>query len=58
MDVLKTIKKVAGVWSNTIFSKYNIGTYFPKMLASGYLEDKNLNFIVMPKYDLDLEKLF
>jgi hypothetical protein len=27
-------------------------------LASGFLEDKNLNFIVMPKYDIDLEKLY
>ncbi len=28
------------------------------MLASGFLEEKNLNFIVMPKYDIDLEKLY
>ena len=31
---------------------------FPKLLANGYLDEKNLNFIVMPKYDLDLERLF
>lgn len=28
------------------------------MLANGYLEDKHLNYIVMPKYDIDLERLF
>lgn len=27
-------------------------------MANGKLEDKELNFIVMPKYDLDLERLF
>lgn len=33
-------------------------SYFPKMLVNGYLEEKNLNFIVMPKYDIDLDKLY
>ena len=28
------------------------------MLAQGFLEEKNLNYFVMPKYDIDLEKLF
>jgi len=32
--------------------------FFPKLLASGFLEDKGLRYIVMPKYDIDLEKLF
>jgi serine/threonine protein kinase len=27
-------------------------------LANGQLEDKKLNFIVMPRYDIDLERLF
>jgi serine/threonine protein kinase len=31
---------------------------FPKLLAHGYLEDKNLNYLVMPKFDIDLERLF
>jgi serine/threonine protein kinase len=31
---------------------------FPKLLANGYLEEKKLNYIVMPKYDIDLERLF
>lgn len=32
--------------------------FFPKMLANGFLEVKNLNYIVMPKYDIDLDKLY
>eukprot|EP00347_Sterkiella_histriomuscorum_P016337 403353577 len=48
VDIMKTIKKIAG-------SKAGL---FPKLLANGYLEDKNLNYIVMPKYDIDLERLF
>lgn len=31
---------------------------FPKLLTYGYLEDKKLNYIVMPKFDFDLERLF
>jgi serine/threonine protein kinase len=35
-----------------------IAILFPKLLTNGYLEDKKLNFIVMNKYDIDLERLF
>lgn len=35
-----------------------IANLFPKLLAHGYLEDKSLNYLVMPKFDLDLERLF
>jgi len=35
-----------------------IANWYPKLLANGHLEDKSLNFIVMPKYDIDLERLF
>lgn len=31
---------------------------FPKMLTHGFLEDRQLNYIVMPKYETDLEKMF
>ena len=31
---------------------------FPKLLASGHLKEQPLNFIVMPKYDIDVERLF
>lgn len=31
---------------------------FPKLLTYGYLEDKHLNYLVIPKYDIDLERLF
>lgn len=43
-----------------IVLNYNIliANLYPKLLANGKLEDKELNFIVMPKYDLDLERLF
>ena len=37
---------------------YHIALLFPRLLACGFLEDKNLNYIVMPKFDIDLEKLF
>jgi hypothetical protein len=45
---MKNIKKIAG----------SRATYFPKLLANGNLEGRNLNYIVMPKYDIDLEKMF
>eukprot|EP00347_Sterkiella_histriomuscorum_P024208 403331935 len=48
VEVMKVIKKLAGVRANL----------FPKLLVNGFLEDKKLNYIVMPKYDLDLERLF
>jgi len=28
------------------------------LLSNGHLEDKLLNFIIMPRYDIDLERLF
>ena len=31
---------------------------FPKLLANGFLEERKLNYIVMPKYEIDLEKMF
>lgn len=31
---------------------------YPKLLTQGYLEDKKLNYMVMTKYDIDLEFLF
>jgi serine/threonine protein kinase len=37
---------------------YHLANLYPKLLANGKLEDKQLNFIVMPKYDVDLERLF
>jgi hypothetical protein len=43
------------------FSKifvFFIANLYPKLLANGKLEDKELNFIVMPKYDIDIERLF
>jgi len=38
--------------------EYNTANLFPKLLANGHLEDKLLNYIVMPRYDIDLERLF
>jgi hypothetical protein len=35
-----------------------IANQFPKLLANGYLDERQLNYIVMPKYDIDLERLF
>ena len=35
-----------------------VANLYPKLLANGKLEDKELNFIVMPKYDIDIERLF
>lgn len=35
-----------------------IANLYSKLLANGHLDDKGLNFIVMPKYDMDLERLF
>ena len=35
-----------------------IAVFFPKLLASGPFEEYSLNYIVMPKYDIDLEKIF
>ena len=35
-----------------------IANLFAKLLANGRLEDKGLNYIVMPRYDIDLERLF
>ena len=35
-----------------------LANLFAKLLANGRLEDKGLNFIVMPRYDVDLERLF
>ncbi|CDW87272.1 UNKNOWN [Stylonychia lemnae] len=48
VDAMKTIKRIAGVRASL----------FPKLLANGYLSDKKLNYIIMPKYDIDLERLF
>ncbi len=45
--MLRCLKKVAGARAS-----------FPKLLASGRLEEQPLNFIVMPKYDIDVERLF
>lgn len=54
---MRIIKKVAGARGNLSFL-IKIAVLFPKLLANGFLEDKGLNFIVMPRYDLDLERLF
>ena len=35
-----------------------VASLFPKLLANGSQEDKKLNFIVMPKYDVDIDRLF
>ena len=54
---MKILKKIIGSKGNLLI--YNvIVLYFPKLLTNGYLEEKKLNFIVMPKYDIDLEKMF
>lgn len=56
---MRTIKRVAGTrckWFLDI--EYNTANLFPKLLANGHLEDKFLNYIVMPRYDIDLERLF
>lgn len=37
---------------------FHIAIFFPKLLSSGQLEEKNLNFIVMQKFDIDLERIF
>lgn len=37
---------------------YVLASIFPKLLSNGHLEDKQLNYIVMPRYDIDLERLF
>lgn len=66
---MKIIKRVAGAKGKLKFCKqpvshalinylYPIANLYPKLLANGKLEDKELNFIVMPKYDVDLERLF
>lgn len=56
------MKKIAGTRGNSFnFLKiylFFIAAFFPKLLAHGHLDDKNLNYIVMPKYDIDLERLF
>jgi hypothetical protein len=31
---------------------------FPRLLADGIMADKNLKYVVIPKYDIDLEHLF
>jgi len=35
-----------------------LGILFPRLLSNGFLEDKQLHYFVMPKYDIDLEALF
>lgn len=54
--VLKDIKKLHN--SKGTFRNSNDTIGFPRLLSHGYLEDKLLNYLVITKFDIDLESLF
>lgn len=66
MKVIKKLGGVRGKYRSSSLLKFTcdnntnilLAALFPKLLVNGYLDDKKLNFIVMPKYDIDLERLF
>ncbi len=59
--VLKDIKKLHNSKGEHQYSPWLIDLYhkgFPRLLTHGYLEDKLLNYLVITKFDIDLESLY
>lgn len=59
LQVLKDIKKLhnsKGMYLTNLTPFRVLG--FPRMLTHGYLEDLSLNYMVITKFDTDIDSLF
>lgn len=59
IQVLKVIKRLQsskGKSPRNVSLIWSVG--FPRLLTHGYLEDKQMNYMVITKFDADLEYIF
>jgi serine/threonine protein kinase len=54
MKVIKRLHNSKGIALYYII--YHLG--FPRLLTHGYLEDKSMNYMIITKFDADLEYMF